>query len=25
MLDLDLTLIKTHPNYQSLLQYGSLT
>jgi hypothetical protein len=24
MLDLDLTLIKTHPNYQSLLQYGSL-
>jgi Archaeal putative transposase ISC1217 len=25
MLDFDLTLIKTHPNYQSLLQYGSLT
>jgi hypothetical protein len=24
MLDLDLTLIKLHPNYQSLLQYGSL-
>jgi hypothetical protein len=25
MLDLDLTLIKSHPNYASLLQYGSLT
>jgi Archaeal putative transposase ISC1217 len=25
MLDFDLTLIKSHPNYQSLLQYGSLT
>ena len=25
MLDLDLTSIKSHPNYQSLLQYGSLT
>jgi Transposase DDE domain len=25
MLDLDLTLIKSHPNYESLLQYGSLT
>jgi hypothetical protein len=24
MLDFDLTLIKSHPNYQSLLQYGSL-
>jgi Archaeal putative transposase ISC1217 len=24
MLDFDLTLIKLHPNYQSLLQYGSL-
>jgi Transposase DDE domain len=25
MLDLDLTLIKSHPNYESLIQYGSLT
>jgi hypothetical protein len=25
MLDLDPTLIKSHPNYESLLQYGSLT
>jgi DDE superfamily endonuclease len=25
MLDLDLTLIKSHPNYHSLLQYGSLS
>jgi Transposase DDE domain len=25
MLDFDLTLIKSHPNYQSLLRYGSLT
>jgi hypothetical protein len=25
MLDFDLTLIESHPNYQSLLQYGSLT
>ncbi len=25
MLDLDLTWIKSHPNYASLLQYGSLT
>jgi hypothetical protein len=25
MLDLDLTLIKVHPNYQSLVQYGSMT
>jgi hypothetical protein len=25
MLELDPTLIKSHPNYDSLLQYGSLT
>jgi hypothetical protein len=24
MLDLDPTLIESHPNYESLLQYGSL-
>jgi hypothetical protein len=25
MLDLDQTLIKSHPNYPTLLHYGSLT